>query len=76
MIHQVSYSEAKRRLRDLIEAAMRGDTVWITHKGKKMVQLIPATEIKPRPRFGSARDLIKMADNFDEPLADFTEYMA
>ena len=29
----------------------------------------------PRPRFGSARGLIKMADDFDEPLEDFAEYM-
>jgi len=31
--------------------------------------------ISGRPQFGSARGLIKMADNFDAPLADFQEYM-
>ena len=28
----------------------------------------------PRPRFGSARGLIHMSDDFDEPLDDFVEY--
>lgn len=31
---------------------------------------------RPRQRtFGSARGLIRIADNFDEPLEDFREYM-
>ncbi len=29
----------------------------------------------PRARFGSARGLITMMDDFDEPLEDFSEYM-
>lgn len=38
-------------------------------------QAIPVASTKPRPKFGSARGLIKMADDFDAPLADFDEYM-
>lgn len=34
----------------------------------------PPTQ-KPRPQFGSARGLIRMAEDFDEPLADFEDYM-
>jgi hypothetical protein len=30
---------------------------------------------KPKPKFGSAKGLIKMADNFDEPLEEFKDYM-
>ena len=33
-------------------------------------------EIAGRPQFGSAKGLIKLADDFDTPLADFQEYMA
>jgi hypothetical protein len=33
---------------------------------------VPAT---PRPQFGSARGLIKISDDFDEPLEDFADYM-
>jgi hypothetical protein len=28
-----------------------------------------------QPQFGSARGLIKISDDFDEPLEDFAEYM-
>jgi hypothetical protein len=30
---------------------------------------------KPRPKFGSAKGLIEMSDDFDEPLEDFKDYM-
>ena len=33
-----------------------------------------AQEDRGRPQFGSARGLIKLADDFDAPLADFQEY--
>ncbi len=29
----------------------------------------------PRPRFGSARGLVHMNDDFDATLADFAEYL-
>jgi hypothetical protein len=29
----------------------------------------------PQPQFGSAKGLITMSDDFDEPLEDFEEYM-
>lgn len=29
---------------------------------------------KPFPKFGSAKGLVKMSDDFDEPLEDFEEY--
>ena len=72
---QVNFTEAKRRLRDLIDAALRGETVLITQEDKKVVQLVPVTAAKPHPQFGSAKGLIEMADDFDEPVDDFAEYM-
>jgi hypothetical protein len=36
---------------------------------------VPISVTKPRPQFGSAKGLIKMSDDFDEPLEDFEEYM-
>lgn len=75
MIYQVNYDEAKRRLQELIDAAVRGEKVFITREDEKTVQLVPVPENKPRPVFGSAKGLIWMADDFDAPLADFDEYM-
>ena len=50
---------------------------------KQLFQHVPALkhrfveDEKPKRKrqFGSARGLIAMADDFDEPLADFQEYM-
>jgi predicted metal-dependent hydrolase len=37
-------------------------------------QLVTKKE-KPVPKFGSAKGLIKMSADFDEPLDDFADYM-
>jgi hypothetical protein len=31
--------------------------------------------VKIRPKFGSAKGMIKMSDDFDEPLEELKEYM-
>ena len=66
--------EAKTQLIDLISAAMRGEDVVIVKDDAAMVKLVPVPS-KPRRRAGSAKGMIKMADDFDEPLEDFGEYM-
>ena len=73
MIHPANYLEAKRRLRDLIAAAVRGETVLI-QKDQTIIQLVPVNHPKPRPKFGSAKGLVHIADDFDAPLPDFEEY--
>ncbi|MGV2828129.1 type II toxin-antitoxin system Phd/YefM family antitoxin [Myxosarcina sp. GI1(2024)] len=79
----VTIAEASEKLLELFDAALRGEEVIIT-KGDKpkgmaslrtSVKLVPNTTTKPRPKFGSAKGLIKMSDDFDEPLEDFKDYM-
>jgi hypothetical protein len=41
----------------------------------QVVQLVPVTT-PPKSRKAAVRGLIKMAPDFDAPLADFDEYMA
>ena len=50
---------------------MRGDEVVIVAENGSIARLVPAT----RPRFGSAKGLITMSDDFDAPLADFADYV-
>jgi antitoxin (DNA-binding transcriptional repressor) of toxin-antitoxin stability system len=73
MITPVSYPEAKRRLRDLIAAAARGEIVLI-QENQTIVQLVPVSQTRPHPKFGSAKGLVHIADDFDAPLDDFEEY--
>ena len=71
---QVTAEEAQDHLADLIAKAMKGETVVITQDGHQTVQLVPVERRASRPQFGSARGLITIADDFDEPLEEFDEY--
>jgi antitoxin (DNA-binding transcriptional repressor) of toxin-antitoxin stability system len=75
-MHQVNLDEAQKRLQKLIEAAMKGEVVFIAQGDQRVVQLVPVAESERHPQFGSAAGLIVMADDFDAPLADFEEYMS
>jgi antitoxin (DNA-binding transcriptional repressor) of toxin-antitoxin stability system len=74
-MHQVTIEEAKTNLPDLIDAAVNGEEVVIAKDEERLVKLVPVPYSKSRPRFGSARGLITMAEDFDAPLEDFEEYM-
>jgi antitoxin (DNA-binding transcriptional repressor) of toxin-antitoxin stability system len=71
---QVTMNEAKEHLDDLLAAAERGETVLIEN-GTQVTQLVSIKRPTRRAVFGSARGLIKTADDFNEPLEDFREYM-
>jgi prevent-host-death family protein len=73
-MHQVNIEEAKDHLPELIDAAVKGEQIVITKDDQNRVRLVPLQNMKPRPQFGSGKGLIKMSDDFDEPLKDFEEY--
>lgn len=74
-MQQVSIEEARTILSDLIKAVNEGEEVVITEDSQPVVKLMPVTQEKTRPQFGSAKGLIIIHDDFDEPLEDFKEYM-
>jgi antitoxin (DNA-binding transcriptional repressor) of toxin-antitoxin stability system len=74
-MHQVSLEEAKTQLPDLIDAAVGGEEVIIAKDPQHLVKLVPIPTAKPRPQFGSAKGLITMSDDFDEPLEAFDAYL-
>ena len=69
----ITIDEARARLSELFEAAAGGRDVVITRGDGTAVRLVP---VGPHgtPRFGSARGLFTMADDFDAPLEDFEPY--
>lgn len=73
-MHHVNIDEAKDHLPDLIDAAVKGEEIIITKDAQHRVKLVPIQKTKPRPQFGSGKGLIKMSDDFEEPLKDFEEY--
>lgn len=73
-MQQVTVDEARDNLSVLIEAALKGEEVVINKDDDTAVRLTPVVIRKPQPRFGSAKGLMTLAPDFDEPLADFDEY--
>ena len=67
-MQQVTLDDAKKHVRDLIEAAVQGDEVVITKEDRPVVKLVPVHGIKAQPRFGSAKGLITISDDFVEPV--------
>ena len=73
---QIDVEQAQARLPELIEEAMNGSDVVITQNHRPLVRLVEARQRARRQRRpGSAKGLITIADDFDEPLEDFREYM-
>ncbi len=71
----VDIVKAENCLPELIARSIDGNEVVISRNGKPVVKLVPLTGQKRKRRFGSAKGLIKMSDDFDEPLEDFQDYM-
>jgi prevent-host-death family protein len=74
-MQQVDVKHASQHLGELIDLTMRGDEVLITQEGQPVVKLIAIKRSKRQRQFGSAKGLIQIADDFDEPLPEFQEYM-
>jgi len=73
---QVNIHEAKTHLSKLIQAALNGKQVIIARGNKPVVRLEVLPEARGGRQIGNAKGLIlHMADDFDEPLDDFREYM-
>lgn len=71
----VELQQAKERFLELIELAASGEEVVISRDKNPLVKLISIHEQKRQRRFGSARGLIKLGPDFDEPIKDLEEYM-
>lgn len=72
MTTYIELEENQQQLNELVEQTQRGMEVIITQGHRPIAKLIAIPPRGPR-RFGSAKDLIKIAEDFDEPLEDFDE---
>ncbi|MGH9900074.1 MAG: type II toxin-antitoxin system Phd/YefM family antitoxin [Pyrinomonadaceae bacterium] len=73
-MHQVNVEEAKTELLNLIDAAVSGEEIFITKNDRPVVKIVPVLQTNSHPQFGSAKGLVIMSDDFNEPLGDFDEY--
>jgi antitoxin (DNA-binding transcriptional repressor) of toxin-antitoxin stability system len=70
-----SVHAAKTQLSRLIERALAGEDVVIGRGRKPLVRLVPVAQVKATRSFGGYQGEWFMADDFDDELADFAEYM-
>lgn len=74
-MEHVALKEAESRLAELIGLAAKGEEVIITKEDGSGFKIIPLSNKRPYPKFGSAAGLFEMSNDFDEPIDDFKEYM-
>jgi len=79
---QVTLAEAQQRLQELLSAVEAGENVTIRSDNGRTFTLSvqePTPVVNPDwpgyPHAGSAKGLISISDNFDEPLEELKEYM-
>lgn len=73
-MYTINLNEKNDRLVELIEKVMQGEEVKILCDDGSSFELLPTKTKKPRPKFGSAKGLIQISDNFDEPIEGFEAY--
>jgi prevent-host-death family protein len=72
MIEPYKLVDAKAHFSEIIQKVMLGKSIIVTKENRPVVKIVP---IKPATRTPGTGKGIWMAPDFDEPLADFAEYM-
>lgn len=73
-MHVVDFAQAEARFAELLGRVQAGEEVIVTRANVPVARITPAVPRNNRPRFGAAKDLFRVAADFDEPLADFAPY--
>ncbi len=69
---QYKLADAKAHFSEIVQKAMLGESIIITKENRPVVKIVP---IKPATRNPGTGKGIWMSADFDQPLADFAEYM-
>ncbi len=73
MAEQVNMHEAKTQLSRLAERASQGEEIVIARNGKPLAKLGPVTEQRQPIRFGLAKGMFDVPDDFDEEDPEITK---
>lgn len=71
MIYYIKESDLPKQIWNLIDAALRGEPIFIERDDKALVQLLPLKQVSQPRKAGSAKGLLVMSPDFDAPLDDF-----
>jgi len=70
----IDVTQIQTQFLNLLNQAASGEEVVITKDNQPFVKLVPIIQSHPRAKFGSAKGLIEITDDFDEPLEEFRRY--
>jgi len=71
---QFNILEAKEHFVELIHKVAHGEEIIIMEDNEPVAKLIKAEKTIAKRQFGTARGLVKIADDFNKPLEEFAEY--
>ena len=68
----INIQQALGQIDDILEKAFLGEEIIIKKNDQQMIKISSTTTPSERPPlFGSDKDKIQIADNFDEPVTDW-----
>jgi antitoxin (DNA-binding transcriptional repressor) of toxin-antitoxin stability system len=74
-MHQANRQEVGTQLPESIEEAASSEEIAIADSDGTAFEIVQTKLTKPLPVFGSAKGLIEISDDFDDPLEDFEDYV-
>ena len=70
----VGIHEAKTHLSRLLRAVEEGEEVVILRGSRPVARLVAIQSDESPRKLGTAKGLVRVSENFDEPLEDFGAY--
>lgn len=71
----ITIPEAKARLSELIERALRGEEIIIARRNTPLIRLVPFVDGPGKRKTGTARGMVRMGKDFDETPEGFEDYV-
>jgi prevent-host-death family protein len=72
----IDIKKAETCFADLLRQTVAGNDIIITQEGMPIVRLVAVRKkLAKKRKFGSAKGLIRMSEDFDQTPDDFKEYM-
>lgn len=73
-MHVSDFAQAQAQFAELLGRVQAGEEIVVTRADVPVARITPAVPQQKRPRFGAAKGLLRVGNDFDEPLADFAQY--
>jgi prevent-host-death family protein len=74
LMPRYNIADFKAHLSDLVNRALAGEEVIVARDNRPLLKLVPLESAPSRRKPGSARDRVRLADDFDVTPDDFAQY--